>query len=426
MKQDIVKPLSGMLGSQPKKVSNAAMALQRGSQLPCCGMVTLMRCGHKGSATHQVFAVSAAALVTVNFSWYSVRRRRSAKLQTVVSRHTLQCQAVSSDQELFSKQHLEELRRIWQTDIRPSFAPEIDADPYLSPPDVDKLLMCFLRAEDGDVGSAAVRLRETAEFRRDYRCVDFYRPGMARQLFMHASNPGASIYFGDIGLRDRSGEPVLIGRTSLMTDAQAPGRKPADDRIPATHLRGGIFVIERIVHEADQAISYIVDVGPYPKEDMAKHSNQRFWDADGVVDCSAALKQGQEPATFVGPHLKDHIGMKDGLPVLKEAIRMVTRYYPERLGRIYFYRPGFIFRTIFAIFSLWVKPKTREKFVLVNEGEEHKHFLAPSGLHTCDPDQVPPEFGGTGPSLDGDRFLRRAMDRYDAMAGAPEAELVMS
>lgn len=232
--------------------------------------------------------------------------------------------------------------------------------------------------------------------------------------------------FGDIGLRDRSGEPVLVGRVSLMTDDKAPGRKAADKRIPSTHLRAGMFVIERVVHEANEALSYILDLGPYPKDDMERHSHTRFWDADGIVDCSAVIKECRPPLPSVGPHLNSHETMSDGLGVLREAIRMVTRYYPEQLKSVYFYRPNFVFRAVFAIFSLWVSPATRKRFILVNEGEEHKHFLSPTSHSACDPAEVPPELGGSGESLDGDRFLIRAMERYDAMAELPALEDVFA
>eukprot|EP00930_Biecheleria_cincta_P046960 TRINITY_DN32483_c0_g1_i1.p1 TRINITY_DN32483_c0_g1~~TRINITY_DN32483_c0_g1_i1.p1 ORF type:complete len:423 (-),score=53.52 TRINITY_DN32483_c0_g1_i1:360-1628(-) len=339
-------------------------------------------------------------------------RKHSARYQ---KRKVLRCS--STTRTKMGNETLEglgELRKIWEEEIRPDFAPDIDRDPFLSPPNVDTMLARFLKAElnqKGDIASTAARLRETAEWRRDYHVLDFHQKGMARKLMMHASNPGACIYFGDVGLRDLSGEPVLIGRASLMTDKRAPGRKKADNRIPCTHLRAGMFVIERVVHEAKDSISYIVDLSDFPKDSMEKYSYTRYWDADGVVDCSEAIKQHRAPTPSVGPHLASHVTLEDGLAVLKEAIRMVTRYYPEQLKYVYFYRPGFVFRALFAIFSLWVTPVTREKFVLVNEGEEHKYFLS-----ACDPSHVPSELGGTGKSLEGDRFLAEAVERYDKMA----------
>lgn len=374
-----------------------------------------------GVAPSAAMLLSAAFLVTSSSKWRCYYRSRPAAHGPLVKR-----QAVTNKASHIVGVHhidgLEELRRIWFDDIRPSFAPEIDRDPYMSPPDVDSLLARFLKSEldrKGDVASAAARLRETAEWRRDYCCMDFHKKGMARKLFMHASNPGASLYFADIGLRDRSGDPVMLGRVSLMTDDKAPGKKLADHRIPSTHLRAGMFVVERLVHEARDGASYILDCGPYPKEDMARHSNKRYWDADGVLDCSVAIKKRCPPSHSVGPHMKYHESMEDGLPVLKEAMRMTTTYFPEQLQRVYFYRPGFLFRAIFAIFSLWVSPATRKRLIIVNEGEEHKHFLAPSGPGTCDAADVPKEFGGSGASLDGDHFLARAMERYDATADLP-------
>merc|ERR1712118_402808 len=111
--------------------------------------------------------------------------------------------------------------------------------------------------------------------------------------------------------------------------------------------------------------------------------------------------------------------MPDGLPVLKESLRMLTTYYPEQTKRIYFYRPNIIFRSIFRIFSLWVPADTRAKFVIVREGEEKQYFLAPGVI---DPMQAPPELGGQGKPLDGDRFLAAAISRYDSLASLPAVE----
>ncbi|CAE8656400.1 unnamed protein product, partial [Polarella glacialis] len=337
---------------------------------------------------------------------------------------------------------LAELHKIWLQRIRPDFMPEIEHDPYLTPPDARVMLLRFLRAERNQksadpVASAAARLRETAVFRRDYRCVDFHREGMARRLLMHASNPGpnvltnfdnfslnstgrgASAYFADYGLRDCDGEPVLVGRSSLMMDSKATGRKAADKMIPPTHLRAVVFVCERAACETQHEGSYILDLSSYPDKEMAKHSHSRFWDADGIVDESESINQHRTKcwdSPSVGPHFPSHVSMEGGLPVLKEALRMMTTYYPGLLKRVYFYRPGFLFRALFNIFSMWVAPDTRAKFVMVAKGEEHLHFLAPG---ECSPARVPPELGGRGPPLDGDRFLGAAVKRYDSMAKLP-------
>ena len=109
-----------------------------------------------------------------------------------------------------------------------------------------------------------------------------------------------------------------------------------------------------------------------------------------------------------------------GLAVLKEALRICERYYPETLTRVYFYRPNFAFRAVFAIFRLWVPKATRRRFVLVREGEEASAFFGPPP-HGCglSREDAPRELGGSGPSLDGDRFLMRACGRYDREAPLP-------
>lgn len=91
-----------------------------------------------------------------------------------------------------------------------------------------------------------------ARFRQEYACTAFHREGAARSLLMHATNVGASVYFGDCGLRTADGMPCLIGRVALMTDDKAAGRKPTDAMRPAQHLRAAMFVVERAAVEVIQ------------------------------------------------------------------------------------------------------------------------------------------------------------------------------
>lgn len=184
--------------------------------------------------------------------------------------------------------------------------------------------------------------------------------------------------------------------------------------IPASHLRAAVFILERAAWETNRAGSYILDVGPYPRQDMDGVS--RYWDANGSVDDSKAIKERRAPIPSVGPHLPSHASLSDGLPTLKESMRMAQTYYPGFLKKVYFYRPSLMFRTIFAVFSMWVGPDTRAKFVMVKEGEEQMHFQAPD---MCDAADLPPEFGGHGPPLNGDRFLAKAVERYEATATLP-------
>lgn len=337
---------------------------------------------------------------------------------------------------------LDELRKLWLEQIKPRFEPLASADPFLSPPDVDNLLLRFLDAERGAPGPkrqsgdevvqrTAKRLEATAAFRRDYDTISFHKPGAARTHMMHASNAGASVYFGDCGLRSPDGCPVLLGRVSLMTDADAPGRLHSDTMLPAQHLRAAVFVCERsmveLMHKPNPSLkagrvakaAYILDVGHYPKVEMAAHGHSRYWHLDG----ESTAKPGKngvwhgEELPMAGPCLAGHHALS-GLGVLKEAMRLLERFYPEGLHTVYFYRPGAAFRMLFAVFRLWARPSTRDRFVLVRPGEEDATFFAPPpkgcGLRRED---TPKEFGGTSETgLDGDRFLLRACERYDATA----------
>ena len=89
------------------------------------------------------------------------------------------------------------------------------------------------------------------------------------------------------------------------------------------------------------------------------------------------------------------------------------------MQRVFFYRPSTGFRLFFAVFSLWVPRSTRARFALVREGEEARFFEPPPFGAGLDQRSTPRELGGEGPSLEGDRFLMRACERYDECATLP-------
>lgn len=170
-------------------------------------------------------------------------------------------------------------------------------------------------------------------------------------------------------------------------------------------------------------MSYILDLSPYPTAEMAVHAHSRYWNADGATDEAAAVRARMAPKGAVGPHLPEHEACAEGLPVLREALRIATQYYPESLHAVWFYNPGFWFSIAFSVFSAWLPAETRAKMHIVRKGEERAHFLAPGAL---DPSAVPRELGGTGPSLDGDRFLMRAVELYDTTATLHATEPVVA
>ena len=330
------------------------------------------------------------------------------------------------------------LRSLWLDDSYPRILasrPSIADDPFFSPSTIDGVLLRFLDAERGlgpkrksgaaVVQSAAQRLEGTAAFRAEWDCVQFHRKGEARRLMMHSTNAGGTLYFGDAGLRASDGTLVLLGRSSLMLDADAPLRKRSDEMLAAQHLRAGFLVIERAAADllergAGSKGAYILDVGGYPTAEMAQFQGARYWDSDGVPD-EVTGKRGSE-LPCAGPALPGHHELKQ-LAVLREAFRIAERFYPETLGRLIFYRPNLTFRAIFAVFRMWVAPVTRDRFKMVKQGEEAAAFFAPpeEGGLGLRPEDTPRELGGSGPSLDGDRFLLRACERYEATARLPKA-----
>eukprot|EP00322_Chrysochromulina_rotalis_P018995 CAMPEP_0115835464 /NCGR_PEP_ID=MMETSP0287-20121206/4207_1 /TAXON_ID=412157 /ORGANISM="Chrysochromulina rotalis, Strain UIO044" /LENGTH=382 /DNA_ID=CAMNT_0003288921 /DNA_START=117 /DNA_END=1264 /DNA_ORIENTATION=- len=310
---------------------------------------------------------------------------------------------------------LADLQRIWRSDIRPRFEPAIEKDPLFRS---DAVIVRYLNAERGGgpqssqgrnpklVAKTAERLESTARFRAEYDCA------------MRATQ-AACAYFGDFGLQTRSGWPVMLGVPALMTDEAAPFWKPSDRMLPAQHLRVAMFVVERATHNLvsrGPTSKGVFDVGAYPKEGMKPHGAERYWDADGPGSV-------EQPAAVL-PHLPGHTSLA-GLGVLKEALHLMERHYPETMHKIYFYRPSLGFQVIFNIFRLWVPRSTRERFVMVRVGQEDKFFFGPSSVGGCDLDRetAPKEIGGFGPSLDGDRFLMLACEKNETEATLPALDL---
>lgn len=185
------------------------------------------------------------------------REAEVCDIQAAIGSEAAECETPGAGEH----EQLDALRQLWLAEVQPRLGVELELDPLmgqLSTHELDALLTRFLNAESsltkgtrdsGAVQRAANRLESTALFRRTYACANFHQQGAARALMMHATNAGASVYFGDCGLRAEGGVPVLMGRVALMTDERAPGRKPSDTMRPAQHLRAALFVIERATYE---------------------------------------------------------------------------------------------------------------------------------------------------------------------------------
>ena len=91
--------------------------------------------------------------------------------------------------------------------------------------------------------------------------------------------------------------------------------------------------------------SYILDLSDLPVDAQCSHSSTGYGD-----NIKAKYKKSKTtfkrfnakncvPSVHVGvkPHLSTHYTLAEGMATLKEALKMLTRYYPELLECIYFY-----------------------------------------------------------------------------------------
>jgi len=279
---------------------------------------------------------------------------------------------------------------------------------------------------------ALARIQATLHFRQDYDVLAMHAPGMARKIMYHDTNPGACLYAADAGLTDKQGRPALIGRLGLIIDDHAQTQH--EPLVPANHLRAILFAFERLavslrLSEGKDRASYILDCSMdkttapdlYTDVDPRPRNWSRFGSlsVDGLsmsgwIDPNnqkkGKKKTNQHARTIPGvlPHLDSHQTITPGLPVLREALRQLTEYYPNVMERVYFVRAPFSFRAFMKVMKLMIDKESAEKFVVVPWGSEAKVLL-----DVFDEKQLPLEFGGTGPSLGRDDFLRVAADRYD-------------
>mmetsp|Transcript_13140 Transcript_13140/g.31960 ORF Transcript_13140/g.31960 Transcript_13140/m.31960 type:complete len:525 (-) Transcript_13140:290-1864(-) len=299
--------------------------------------------------------------------------------------------------------------------------------------DIEMTLIRYLRVsraglkrkEQGDAKKIAQgaldRIKATLEYRREYDVLAMHAPGMARKLMLHDTNPGACMYLADSGVTDKQNQPVLVGRLGLMISEDAEQHEPI---VPANHIRAVMFAFERMasslrLDKGQRRGIYILDCGMDKKSapDLydSVDSRPRFWSKAGRLFVNGLTMSGWKDANAqkrtvpgVLPHLDHHSKIDPGLPVLREALRQLTEYYPDFMERVYFVRPPLSFRAFMKVFSLMVDRETAEKFVVVPAGYESML------LEKIDAEKLPKDFGGNGPSLGRDDFLEMALSRYES------------
>jgi len=317
---------------------------------------------------------------------------------------------------------LAELRQQFELAM-PRFAAEyadFERDPYLRPEDAidqEALLKRYLIAESFNVARALTRLEQTVAWRKQWRVLEYREPRAARRLFEPATNPGAEMYFADFGLKDRQGQPCLVGRLRMCN----PTRMNAFN-----HLRAGIFVVEQAalaLRHPNQSASYILDLS-YLDFDAtysasAPASARRKGRQEGEHDAGAATEEDLEPvqseqnATALSEPADIaalYPGLTPGLSVLRAAMGIMNAHYPELVAKIYIWHADWSFYAVSKIFLLWVNDRTRKKFKFVGKG--YTEWAESTLLDDFDEAALPPEFGGSGPPLEQDNFLRQAVDRY--------------
>jgi len=309
----------------------------------------------------------------------------------------------------------------------------------VAPHDLDMTLLRYLKVARSTlskrdkhstpklVALALQRLLSTLQYRREYDVLSMHAPGAARKILHHDTNPGACLYAADAGLVDRKGNPALIGRLGLMIAEDAEQHEPI---VPANHLRAILFAFERLaaslkLSEGREKAWYILDCSIDRKTAPDLYNDvdprPRFWSKFGRLAVDGLTMKGWNDANTntgnrripgVLPHLPTHTTITPGFPVLREALRQLTEYYPNVMEKVYFVRAPFSFRAVLKVFSLMVDRESAARFVVVPWGKEAD--ILGEVFHERD---LPVEFGGSNNTILGrDDFLRVAEERYEEQA----------
>mmetsp|Transcript_80212 Transcript_80212/g.223372 ORF Transcript_80212/g.223372 Transcript_80212/m.223372 type:complete len:423 (+) Transcript_80212:25-1293(+) len=293
--------------------------------------------------------------------------------------------------------------------IRDGPYPDIERDPFFAG-DTSALLRRYLLAAQLDVDDALERLKATAEWRRDWDVLSYYRPGVARELFGEATNPGAEMYFADSLDVDRRGVPYVVGRLRLAN---------AENMHPWRHLRAGVLVFEllatKIAALGRGPASYILDIGS-----IGGYAGN----VSGTGGLERAYDEGKNPYYKEGAGTKDAPSQKcveelgsldNGFAVLKAAIQILNRHYPGIIGHVFYLNSDMLFWGAFKIFSRWIADRGSIKFDFLGPvGWREKPISALHDFFASD--RLCNEWGGSGSALDGDKFLERAIHQYEADA----------
>eukprot|EP00928_Gymnodinium_smaydae_P044089 TRINITY_DN29436_c0_g1_i1.p1 TRINITY_DN29436_c0_g1~~TRINITY_DN29436_c0_g1_i1.p1 ORF type:complete len:360 (+),score=47.65 TRINITY_DN29436_c0_g1_i1:139-1218(+) len=322
---------------------------------------------------------------------------------------------------------VDELRSLYNVIRCQSDYTRIEDDPILSPlapEDQEALLKRYLIAEDFVVSKAAERLECTVAFRKQWNVLEFHEADVAAQLLPEAANPGAEAYFVDSLLSDKDGAPYIVARLKLCN---------THNMHPWRHLRAALFVLERaavkVKHPLQQAC-FLLDVsdpdftGTYGPTGGVETSQQSVDQSKSrsALGAKAEARYGArthpnadlDDAHRVEQELLAEFGdTEPGLSVLKVALKLFQSHYPDLLRKVFFINSDISFFVAFKIFSLWVHSRTRAKFVFIGPNRLTDHPFSTLREYISE-DQLFAEYEGSGPSLDGDQYIRRAVAAYDA------------
>jgi len=317
-------------------------------------------------------------------------------------------QDLASPAQQTAMKELEEGWRRKEEELREEY-PDIGKDPFFHI-DRPSLLRRYLSVTGFDAKEALSRLVETARWRRDWDVLSYYEPGVGSQLFSEASNPGAEMYFADSLHLDREGRPILAGRVQFCN---------SENMHPWNHLRAGVFVFELLATKVAQLgrgpATYILDIGPVGGQ-AGKVSGTGGLDRDYDESKNPYYKAGAGSKEAPSAEMLEELGSLDnGFAVLKAAIRVLNRHYPGVITRVYYLNSDMVFWGAFKIFSRWIADRGSIDFQFLGEAGWREDPVSKL-LETVAPEELFEEWGGSGPRLDGDEFLSRALKQYEAEA----------
>ncbi|KAJ5726774.1 uncharacterized protein N7483_008131 [Penicillium malachiteum] len=234
---------------------------------------------------------------------------------------------------------------------------------------IDKSSRRYLRARSFQVEAAFEQFDFCMKWRKEIGIEEFYD-----NLEVGSYEESRKMYPQWIGRRDLDGRPVYVFVVKHFTKKDLDeyfekiASSPPANKEYKSNAPGYVLHFHALYENLIRFVTPLVSELPRPNENIPVSASTHIIDISGVS-------------------LRQFFGIRK---YLQESSEMVTKHYPETLGRVFVAGAPYFFRSIWDVMSHWFDPVTRSKLFLLTSSEAKSTLLS-----YIDASNLPTEYGGT-------------------------------